>query len=143
LAKLGLVFWDSSVIDLNHYKELVVALSNKYKVEVEVSMKLEDGSTKRLLSKKPGKLIKHLAQATPYQNKLLQNWDILSQDNHHFDSACNIFKVGAVNHSVGAVFLHLHDGGLCRVFRGEFKGAVFNILVKTYKAFSPSHPLSK
>jgi 23S rRNA pseudoU1915 N3-methylase RlmH len=67
-------------IDLNHYKELVVALSNKYKVEVEVSMKLEDGSTKRLLSKKPGKLIKHLAQATPYQNKLLQNWDILSQE---------------------------------------------------------------
>ncbi|CAB9543519.1 hypothetical protein BROOK1789C_1001, partial [Bathymodiolus brooksi thiotrophic gill symbiont] len=67
-------------IDLNHYKELVVALSNKYKVEVEVSMKLEDGSTKRLLSKKPGKLIKHLAQATSYQNKLLQNWDILSQE---------------------------------------------------------------
>jgi hypothetical protein len=36
--------------------------------------------------------------------------------NHHFDSACNIFKGGSVNHSVSAVFLHLLDGGLCGVF---------------------------
>jgi hypothetical protein len=55
-------------------------LSDKYKVTVEVWGKVKDGRTKILLSKKPGQPIKHLAQTTPYQNKLLQNWDILSQE---------------------------------------------------------------
>jgi hypothetical protein len=31
--------------------------------------------------------------------------------------------------AVGAVFVHLHDGGFCWVFEGEFKGAVFNIVI--------------
>jgi hypothetical protein len=93
-------------------------LSDKYKVTVEVWGKVKDGRTKILLSKKPGQPIKHLAQTTPYQNKL-----------YHFDFAYNVLKIGAVNHSVSAVFLHLHDGGFCRMFRSKFKGAVFNILV--------------
>jgi hypothetical protein len=36
----------------------------------------------------------------------------------------NFIKFSAINHSVSAVFVHLHDGGFCWVFEGEFKGAV-------------------
>jgi hypothetical protein len=31
--------------------------------------------------------------------------------------------------NVRVVFLHLYDGGLCWVFEGEFKGAVFDIVI--------------
>jgi hypothetical protein len=48
---------------------------------------------------------------------------------HHFDFACDVFKLSAINHSVGAVFVHLHDGGFCWVFEGEFKSAVFDVVI--------------
>jgi hypothetical protein len=37
----------------------------------------------------------------------------------------DVFKLSAINHSVGAVFVHLHDGGFCWVFEGEFKTKVW------------------
>jgi hypothetical protein len=30
---------------------------------------------------------------------------------------------------LGAVFVHLHDGGFCWVFEGEFKSAVFDVVI--------------
>jgi hypothetical protein len=48
---------------------------------------------------------------------------------HHFDFACDVFKLSAINHSVSAVFVHLYDGGFCWVLKGKFKGAVFDIVI--------------
>jgi hypothetical protein len=40
-----------------------------------------------------------------------------------------LYQGGVEGNSVGAVFVHLHDGGFCWVFEGEFKGAVFDVVI--------------
>jgi hypothetical protein len=60
---------------------------------------------------------RHLAETQPHNDQKLQDWDTY------------FIKVSAVNHSVSAIFLHLYDGGLCWVFKGKFKGAVFDIVI--------------
>jgi hypothetical protein len=57
---------------------------------------------------------KHLAETQPYNDKKLQSWDTLTTStaqclsavfcfsavthSHHFDFACDVFKLSAVNH---------------------------------------------
>jgi hypothetical protein len=65
--------------------------------------------------------------------KLGQSLDDLGKD---FDASILLYpdsnddQVIMATRDNGSIFLHLHDGGLCGVFGGEFKSAVFNILVR-------------
>jgi hypothetical protein len=108
--------------DITHYKELAKVLTNKYGIKSTVyyfnpiSNKFD-----QCLSISPGDYeatiyndLQHLGETQPYNDKKLQSCS------HHFDFACDVFKLSAINHSVGAVFVHLHDGGFCWVFEGEF-----------------------
>jgi hypothetical protein len=65
--------------DLNHYKELIKALSDKYKVGVVARVNSDDGSYGLWLLKNPSDSevtvrSPHLAETTPHKNTPLQNW---------------------------------------------------------------------
>jgi hypothetical protein len=71
--------------DLNHYKELIKALSDKYKVGVVARVNSDDGSYGLWLLKNPSDSevtvrSPHLAETTPHKTTPLQNWDTLSQE---------------------------------------------------------------